>query len=78
MVRLRITGFLDFVPRAVLDKLENTFRKLDLFPSSGENRETPTVLGPYRIGVSLLSPEDGNKPIFRNVMFSRYLEYIGR
>jgi hypothetical protein len=27
--------------------LENTtFRKLDLLPSSGEGRETPTLLGP--------------------------------
>jgi hypothetical protein len=26
------------------------FLKLDLFPSSGEGRETPTVLGPLRRG----------------------------
>jgi hypothetical protein len=29
------------------NELENTtFRKLDLFPSSGEERETSTLLGP--------------------------------
>jgi hypothetical protein len=45
----RITGFLDFVHRPVFLKLENTtFRKLDLFPSSGEGGagKTPTLLGP--------------------------------
>jgi hypothetical protein len=35
---LRITGFLDFGDCPV-------FKKLDLFPSSGEE-ETPTLLGP--------------------------------
>jgi hypothetical protein len=64
------------------------FRKLELFPSSVEGRETPTLLGPLeranlnqcidnsslievnpfwgpnRIGVSLLSPENGNKSSF--------------
>jgi hypothetical protein len=33
---LGITGFLDFVHRPVFQKLKNMFRKLDLFPSSGE------------------------------------------
>jgi hypothetical protein len=50
-----------------------------MFPSSGEERETPTLLGllekanlnhwsitlskgPNRVGVSLSSPEDGNRP----------------
>jgi hypothetical protein len=43
---LRITGFSDFVHRPVFQKLENTtFRKLDLFPSSGDG-ETPALLGP--------------------------------
>jgi hypothetical protein len=42
---LRTTGFLDFVHRAEFQILENTtFRKLDLVPSSGERRETPTLL----------------------------------
>jgi hypothetical protein len=30
---------------------------------------------PNRVGVSLLSPEDGNRPSFRNVVFSSYLEF---
>jgi hypothetical protein len=34
------------------NELENTtFQKLDLFPSSGEEREDPTLLGPLeRVG----------------------------
>jgi hypothetical protein len=28
------------------NELEKTFWKLDLFPSSGERKETPTLLGP--------------------------------
>jgi hypothetical protein len=72
--------------------LENTtFRKLNLFPSTGEWRETPTLLGPLEtanlqwlrlalsrwpntVGVSLPSPEDRNRPSFRNVVFSSNLE----
>jgi hypothetical protein len=47
---LRITKFLDFVYRTEFQKLESkTFRKLDLFPSSGEGRETTTLLGPLEI-----------------------------
>jgi hypothetical protein len=42
----RITGFLDFFHRPVFQKLGNTFRKVDLFPSSGEWWETPALLGP--------------------------------
>jgi hypothetical protein len=39
-----ITGFLEFVHRPVFYKLENTtFRKLDLFPSSGEGGDTYSV-----------------------------------
>jgi hypothetical protein len=42
----RITEFLDFVRRPLFYKLENTrFRKLDMFPPSGEG-ETPILLGP--------------------------------
>jgi hypothetical protein len=66
--------------------LENTtFRKLDLFPSSGEGRDTYSVgsrrkievssKGPNRVGVSP-SPEDGNRFSFRNDVLSRYLEYL--
>jgi hypothetical protein len=44
---LFISGFLDFVNCLEFWILENTaFRKLDLFPSSGEGRETPTPLCP--------------------------------
>jgi hypothetical protein len=39
---VKITGFSDFVHGLVFQKLENTFQKLDLFPSSGEG-ETPTL-----------------------------------
>jgi hypothetical protein len=45
-ISLRITGLLDFIHRPELSILENTFRILDLFPSSGGGRETPTQLGP--------------------------------
>jgi hypothetical protein len=46
-ITLRFTGFLDFFHRPVFWKLENTtFRKLDLFPSSGVGGKTPTQLGP--------------------------------
>jgi hypothetical protein len=48
-IALRITGFLVFFHRPVLQKLENTtFQKLNLFPSSGEGRKTPTQLGPLQ------------------------------
>jgi hypothetical protein len=45
--QIRITGFLDFLHRPVFQRLENTtFRKLDLFPSSGVGGgKTPTQLG---------------------------------
>jgi hypothetical protein len=44
-ITLRITGFLEFAHRSAFKKLEKTFRKLDLFPSSGEG-ETLILLGP--------------------------------
>jgi hypothetical protein len=48
---LGITGFLDFVHSLEFQILENTlFRKLDLFPSSGELWETPTLLRPLDKG----------------------------
>jgi hypothetical protein len=57
----RITRFLNFVHRLVFYKLENiTFRKLDMFSSSGEGGG----------GGDTNSPEDGNRSIFRNVVFS--------
>jgi hypothetical protein len=40
-------GLLDFELRRSSDILKKTtFRKLDLFPSSGEEGETSTLLGP--------------------------------
>jgi hypothetical protein len=39
----RITEFSDFVHRPVFGKLENTFRNLDLFPSSCEGGGTYSV-----------------------------------
>jgi hypothetical protein len=58
-IALRITGFLDFVHRHEFWILENTkVRKLDLFPSSDEARESPTVLGPLeRANVNLWSSQ---------------------
>jgi hypothetical protein len=60
--------------------MENTvFRELDPFPSSGEGRETSILLGPleranlnhwYRVNISLSSPDDVNRSISRNVVFS--------
>jgi hypothetical protein len=65
------------------------FRKLDLFLSSGEVRETPTLLGPLeRANLSywgylfLKNPtelgvfpclDDGNRSSFWNVVFSSYV-----
>jgi hypothetical protein len=48
---LGITGFLDLVHRPEFEIIDNTtFRKLYLFPSPGEEREMPTVLGPLERG----------------------------
>jgi hypothetical protein len=30
---------------------------------------------PNRVGVSLLTPEDGNRPSFRNAVFSSHVEF---
>jgi hypothetical protein len=66
------------------------FLNLDLLPSSGEERETPTLLGrltllkssrlalskgPNRLGDSFPSHVGGNWSSFRNVAFSTYLEF---
>jgi hypothetical protein len=47
---------------------------MDLFPSSGERRETPTLLGTLE-GATLNQPEDENRSSFRNVVFSSHLEF---
>jgi hypothetical protein len=41
-----IAGFLDFVHRPVLYKLENTFRKLDFFRPQVRRGKTTILLGP--------------------------------
>jgi hypothetical protein len=63
-----------------------TFRKLGLFPTSGERLEGNSSDGPIgkneglglafsnepnRVSVSQPSPEDGTRPWFRNVVFFR-------
>jgi hypothetical protein len=59
------------------------FQKLDLFPSSGEGREAPTLLGPMieanskgpKQNICLLpSLKNGNRSNFWNIVFSSYLE----
>jgi hypothetical protein len=70
-----INGFLDFV---------RTFREIDLFPSPGEEKEASTLLGSLgralskginKQYVSLPSPEEENRSIFRNVLFSNCFEF---
>jgi hypothetical protein len=69
-------------------KLENTtFRKLDLFPSSGQGEggwflvswvqwlRLALSKGPNWLGVLPPWPEDGNRSSFRKVVFSNFLEY---
>jgi hypothetical protein len=73
------TRFLGFVQRPVFQKLENkTFRKLDVFPSSGKGAaiEVCSFLD-TQLSRRLPppSPEHGNRSSFRNVMFSSFLEY---
>jgi hypothetical protein len=42
----RVTGFMDFVHHPEFYTIESTtFRKPDLFPSSGEGRENPILMG---------------------------------
>jgi hypothetical protein len=43
VIKRKITGVLDFVHRPELKKYK-TFRKLDLFPSSGEGTNAHTLL----------------------------------
>jgi hypothetical protein len=46
-INLGITGFLDFVHAPYSNEHKRTpFQKLDLFPSSGEGWETPSLLDP--------------------------------
>jgi hypothetical protein len=41
----------------------------------GPLERTGSVTGPNKLGVSLSSPEDGNRSSFRKVVFSGYLEF---
>jgi hypothetical protein len=48
-ITFTIIASLDFAHRPELEILENTtFRKLDVYPSSGEERKTRTLLGPSK------------------------------
>jgi hypothetical protein len=69
----------------ILNTKNITFRKLDLFRSLGEWKETPPLLGPLESAnlnhwtflwdptkyvFRFPQPEDGNTPSFRNDVFS--------
>jgi hypothetical protein len=63
----------------ILNNYKTLFRELGLVPSTGEERETPTLVHWQGLAlskslniviVSLHSPEDGNRSSFRNVLFS--------
>jgi hypothetical protein len=89
---LRTTGFFGLRPSSRIRNNWNyaTFRKLDLFPSSGVGMDAATLLVPwkeftsispvqwllYPRGATFPSPEDGNRPSFRNVAFSSYLQFL--
>jgi hypothetical protein len=53
----------------IRDTVKQTFRKLDSFPSSGERRETPALLGSLerelKVGVLSPSPEGGKFWVYR-------------
>jgi hypothetical protein len=57
-----------------------TFRKIDLFPYSGEIMAAPIyLLGPLErassvIGSAIILTEDGNRSTFRNVLFLRNIK----
>jgi hypothetical protein len=58
------------------------FLKLELFPSSGERMETPTLVGlleranfRHRQVISVTLPEYRSRFSFRNVVFSSCLEF---
>jgi hypothetical protein len=60
---LRITGVLDFVHSPGLRNWNTTFRKMGLFPLSGEGMKTPTLLGPLeRVNLNHWIPDDGQIP----------------
>jgi hypothetical protein len=59
----------------ILNNRNTAFRKLHQSPSSGGFSDLRLALskGPDGIDVSLPSPEDGNRPRFRNVVFFNYI-----
>jgi hypothetical protein len=61
---------LDFVHHPEFEILENTtFRKLDLFPSSGPVIKVNPFEGTEQSRSLLPSPEDGNRSSCRKVLF---------
>jgi hypothetical protein len=68
-----------------LSGVRTTFRKFDLFQSSGDGREAPSPFGPleeasnyiwlFLRDPTLPSPEDGNRSNLRNVVLARCLEF---
>jgi hypothetical protein len=57
---------------ATISKWSNTFRKLNLFPFSGEGKTHTHSKGPNWVGIFSPSPEDGNRSRFRNVVCSLF------
>jgi hypothetical protein len=81
-IALEIIVFLDFVHPLMFLK-NTTFRKRDLFLSSGKIMMAPTLsldqwlrLGfskwPSRVGTAIILPEDGNRSSFWNVFFKKH------
>jgi hypothetical protein len=63
-LKVRTTRFLDFIHRPVFYRLENTFRKLELLPSSGEGGDTYSSSLFFRLGGGRV-PHNVQSPIFR-------------
>jgi hypothetical protein len=75
-------------PSSGIPSRKHNVSDLGLLPSSDDGSKKPTLLGPLgraslnhcykgpnRVDVSLPSHEDGNGSIFRNFVFSSYLEF---
>jgi hypothetical protein len=58
----------------ILNTRNHDILETGLFPSSGERKETPTLLGTSDIANLDHGAEEGNRSSFRNVEFSSYLE----
>jgi hypothetical protein len=57
----------------ILNNWNTTSRKLDLFPSSSEGKEAPTLFGPFEI--PNLHPLKLETDPLSNILFSSYLEF---